>query len=191
MSDLTNKTYIVRRCNSCGKRRRHTVRTVQGKRYPRTNCTKCENRKRVENRKLRGSSDADRRAYRTRDRKMREWRASPANVAFVILKDTKQSARRKGLKHRLTLQLIEDLVGSGCAYCGNKTIRMSIDRIDNSKGYLPSNVQAACVRCNYMRRDMPYKAWMHIVPRIRGAQRKGLFGEWIPGPHKVRKYNEP
>jgi hypothetical protein len=31
---------------------------------------------------------------------------------------------------------------------------------------------------------MPYVAWMEIVPAIRMAVDKGLFGDWVPGNKK-------
>jgi len=54
-----------------------------------------------------------------------------------------------------------------CIYCGleeknlkkindilnNKTIKLSIDCVDNSKGYSLGNIVLACLRCNYTKND--------------------------------------
>jgi hypothetical protein len=55
---------------------------------------------------------------------------------------------------------------------------MTLDRKDNSKGHTQDNVNAACIRCNYARRDMPYGAWLFIVKGMREARMSGAFGTW-------------
>lgn len=55
---------------------------------------------------------------------------------------------------------------------------MSMDRVDNSIGHTKSNVVPACIRCNYMRKDMPMEAWKFLVPYIKQAKENGLFGDW-------------
>lgn len=54
----------------------------------------------------------------------------------------------------------------------------ALDRIDNSKGHTKDNVRAACIRCNYMRGSMPFEAWEFLVPTIKEAVKRGLFGKW-------------
>jgi hypothetical protein len=55
---------------------------------------------------------------------------------------------------------------------------MTLDRIDNSIGHLMSNVNPCCYRCNYIRANMPYAAWLSIVPAIRATFELGLFAAW-------------
>jgi len=62
---------------------------------------------------------------------------------------------------------------------------MTLDRINNEKGHTADNVIPACYRCNLIRRDMPYDAWMHVAPSIRSAREAGLFRDWIGGIRKV------
>lgn len=78
----------------------------------------------------------------------------------------------------LTKQEIEQLIVRGCDYCGEKSLRMTLDRIDNSKGHTRENVVPACIRCNYARRNMPYEAWLCLVGGMRQAREKGLFKDW-------------
>lgn len=95
-----------------------------------------------------------------------------------IFWDSRGADRRNGLCNDITRELIRELISDGCRYCGEKNIRMTLDRIDNSKGHTKDNVVPACIRCNYIRRDMPYEAWVIIASKIREAREKGLFGEW-------------
>lgn len=60
---------------------------------------------------------------------------------------------------------------------------MSLDRIDNKVGHLKTNVVAACIRCNYFRRDMPFAAWKIIVPAMRKARKMGVLKGWNCGIH--------
>lgn len=66
-----------------------------------------------------------------------------------------------------------------CFYCGAIDIKMTLDRIDNSIGHTRVNVNPSCVRCNGVRGNMPYAAWMAIVPAIKKAREDGLFGSWV------------
>ena len=70
----------------------------------------------------------------------------------------------------------------GCRYCGETVLRISLDRIDNSQPHNKANVVPCCLRCNYLRGSMPYPAWLHIVPSVRGARLLGLFGDWRSQP---------
>jgi hypothetical protein len=64
-----------------------------------------------------------------------------------------QSARDRGIEFGLTLKRVRQLLTSKkCAYSGRvfnatDTIR-SIDRVDNNKGYIDSNVVASSQDCN-------------------------------------------
>jgi hypothetical protein len=55
---------------------------------------------------------------------------------------------------------------------------MTVDRVDNDLGHLQSNVVPACVRCNHVRGQMPYEAWLMVAPGMRAAREAGLFGGW-------------
>jgi hypothetical protein len=57
---------------------------------------------------------------------------------------------------------------------------MSLDRIDNSKGHTMDNVLPACLRCNFMRADIPYVVWVKFIPALQEAERNGDFGDWFP-----------
>ena len=66
----------------------------------------------------------------------------------------KRRAKEKGLAFELT---VDDYWGvkasSSCVYCGMDSDDMTIDRSDNSKGYIKSNVVPACPICNDLKSD--------------------------------------
>ncbi len=117
---------------------------------------------------------------RERDRQRRAAQAfRQANVPRTILVDSRRWDKRRGLDNDLTAFWIEERLRAGCCYCGETQIRMTLDRIDNALGHLMQNCVAACVRCNYVRRTMPYEAWLEVSVAMRAARERGLFADWI------------
>jgi hypothetical protein len=113
-----------------------------------------------------------------RDLKFSQMRAAGVDVARFILREARRSDTMRGHACDLTKQEIEQLIARGCDYCGEKNLRMTLDRIDNSKGHTRDNVVPACIRCNYARRNMPYEAWLCLAGGMRQAREQGLFKDW-------------
>ena len=83
----------------------------------------------------------------------KKW--SKANPGRVLLNCSRQNARKKNQDHTITLEDI--VIPDKCPVFGIPfTSGMhvaSIDRIDNSKGYVPGNVQVINKRANMMKYD--------------------------------------
>jgi len=119
------------------------------------------------------------RAYqRRRNQMFSQMRAAGVNVARFILREARRSDTLRGQTCDLTKQEIESLIAAGCSYCGEKELRMTLDRIDNSKGHSRDNVVPACIRCNYARRNMPYEAWLCLADGMKRARELDLFKGW-------------
>jgi hypothetical protein len=101
-----------------------------------------------------------------------------------ILQDSRKTDKKSNLQNDLTQEFVRITISTGCSYCGETKMRIGLDRINNAKGHRQDNVRAACRRCNYLRRDMPFEAWMSIVPAVKLAREHGLFGDWIGGVWK-------
>jgi hypothetical protein len=138
-------------------------------------CNKCNNKQRTERYKVTPRSPE--RQERIKE-KLRRYRADPEKCARFILGQSRITDKRKGRANDLTRDFIEAMIINGCSYCGQIEGRMTLDRIDNSIGHLQNNVQPACLRCNYIRRDIPYEAWLALVPAVKEARIRGLFGTW-------------
>lgn len=115
--------------------------------------------------------------YNARDKTARK---SGLNVERLILKDSKMTDKVKGLDNDLDLDFIKNQIKFGCFYCKNVNIRMTLDRVDNTIGHTKSNVKPACVRCNIIRMNMPYEAWLNLSKAMEDTVKKGLFGDWVP-----------
>src|ERR1041385_3112550 len=119
--------------------------------------------------------------YEKHNARRREDRKQFRNIEAYMCKDYKYKDKKAGFAgFDLTKEIIKELIKDGCDYCGESPtkIRMTLDRIDNTKGHISSNVIPACYRCNVMRGTMPYKAWLELVPTIRSVREKGLFDDW-------------
>lgn len=111
-------------------------------------------------------------------------RLSPARR---IVRNAKTSDQKRGfVLCTLTPEAVEKLIADGCVYCGSTLLQMTLDRVDNDVGHTRPNVKAACIRCNYLRRDMPFEAWEALVPAVRKATEAGLFGKWTGRTRKQK-----
>ena len=108
----------------------------------------------------------------------KQGRVDPSTLPKYILYDSRKSDKKERRENDLDQEFIRKAIKDGCSYCGETDLRMTLDRVDNSLGHLRSNVVAACIRCNYTRKDMPYEAWLLLTPGIRRARETGLFGGW-------------
>ena len=108
----------------------------------------------------------------------RKARKDPSKRARFILEDTRKDDRSRGHLNDLSREWIEASIQDGCFYCGESELLMILDRIDNFKGHTKDNVHAACIRCNYLRRDMPYTVWLAIVPIMKASRKAGLLDGW-------------
>jgi len=93
--------------------------------------------------------------------------------------------RDKGRANDLTVSWIEKTIAEGCSYCGIRG-KISLDRIDNNLGHTQDNCVSACVRCNFMRGNMPYAAWILFKPTLIMVRKSGLYGDWMPCPARIR-----
>jgi hypothetical protein len=132
------------------------------------------------------SADYARHWYAQNRDKLREQRRYKRrnNVALSIYQDARKADRKKQRTNDLTLELVKRLIASPCSYCGDNELRKTLDRVDNSLGHVESNVVVACERCNYVRRDMPYDAWLVVANGMRAAREAGMFGHWNGGIHR-------
>lgn len=109
----------------------------------------------------------------------KKQRLDSKHLPLTILWDTRCSDKKHGCENDLDKEWIRETISAGCFYCGEISLRMTLDRIDNAVGHIKNNLHPACLRCNYFRRDMPFEAWITIAPAVKAARESGLFGSWI------------
>lgn len=172
-------TETTKICSICGKRKSiEEMDTVakNGKVYHRSSCKKCRNRRcqiwKEKNPQRYFAGQQELMLERKRQRSCLEEQDK------FIFWDSRNSDRKSGLQNDLTRDFIRELITKGCSYCGETRSRMTLDRIDNSIGHVQNNVVPCCIRCNYIRRDMPASAWGVISSSVREARERGLFGDW-------------
>lgn len=85
-----------------------------------------------------------------------KWRAR--NPASYLLSAAKSRAKSSGMEFNIAIDDIEiprfcPVLGIELVHRGGRTNSPSIDRIDNSKGYVKGNVIVISVRANLIKRD--------------------------------------
>ena len=177
MTDQTKK------CSACHKKLPITefyTRNCNGKSYPRSKCKKCGNKHEYETFSKGKPLTPGRAAYRKRHReKLKRMRLNNEDPARWIHEDSRGNAKKKNLEHTLSKGEIERIIADGCHYCNESQIKMTLDRIDNNKGYTRENVVPCCIRCNLIKRDMPQEAWNIVKIAVKEANDKRLFGTWM------------
>ena len=173
------KTQTTKICRFCKKEK--SLKEMEsfvkkGKRYFRSRCRDCMNEKRDDWHKRnpeKTRANQDRQLER-----QRQERKSGSERDKYIYRDSRGADRKAGRVNNLTREFIRAEIEKGCEYCGETSLRMTLDRIDNTRGHTMDNVVPACSRCNYLRKDMPYEAWLLVACGMREARERGLFKGW-------------
>jgi hypothetical protein len=96
-------------------------------------------------------------AKRERERRANDWKHRPA---VAMLNNSKQRAKNSGLEHTLMLENI--VIPDYCPVLGikletgdrkNHMNAPSIDRLDNSKGYVYDNIIIMSTKANMLKKD--------------------------------------
>lgn len=180
----------LRRCATCIQTKTvDNFRTiaVKDRTYYASICRACDAARDKPKRKLRVVTVEQVAQARAQARAARkEQEQYPEVRARVLLSDLRGSDRKRDMACTLTLDFVRIHVAAPCVYCGEDEIMRTLDRIDNTVGHTEDNVVSACTRCNRVRINMPYAAWLLVAPGMRAAREAGLFGNWI-GPRMGAK----
>jgi hypothetical protein len=97
----------------------------------------------------------------------------------AIILGYKHHASRRGLNWDLTRDQVNDIIRKDCYYCGSQPSNLKktrnstngllyngIDRFDNTKGYIYSNVVPCCKQCNMAKRDISFSDFVEWVNNV-------------------------
>jgi hypothetical protein len=148
--------------------------------YRRRTCRICETEVRVARGYSKDGPASVERRRLAKQKYERSLRDNPDMRATAIFVDSRRSDRKHGRIFDLEKNHIADAIARGCSYCGNHNLMMTLDRKDNSIGHTRENVVPACCRCNLVRGEMPYEAWLLVAPSMKLAFEQGAFTDWVP-----------
>jgi len=114
--------------------------------------------------------------------KKRDNRQIQENAAKYILKDIRSHGFE--VDPLITEDWLQERLKEPCFYCGRSDIKRSMDKIDTNKSYLIDNINISCLRCNLLRSDMPYDAWLIVLKGVIAADKAGDFKDWLPQKEK-------
>ncbi len=102
-------------------------------------------------------------------KKVRSYRNIPDsyNWWYRRLERKRKSALKRGLEFTLKVEDFKDIKEAGiCEYCKSEIENITIERIDNDKGYIKDNVIPVCYTCNKIKGSFPLNlVEMHIIGR--------------------------
>lgn len=78
----------------------------------------------------------------------------------------KSAAKTRGRDFLVSVEEFTVAFLSPCAYCGEKSDRMGIDRVDSSLGYVPGNIVSCCSCCNTMKSDLTVEEFQSHISKI-------------------------
>lgn len=176
-----NKMENKKKCTKCLENKNINLfssRMSGGKKRLRSICNQCKCKEEIQRRIKKFGTSNNPKHVKASQKKYSLMRKNGEQTERWIWEDSRKSDKKKGLENNLTKDFIKNQIEKGCSYCGESSIRMTLDRIDNSKGHTEDNVVPACIRCNYVRRNMPYEAWVVVAKGMKEAREKNLFNDW-------------
>jgi hypothetical protein len=87
-------------------------------------------------------------------------------------KKYRSGAKRRNLKFEITKAEFSLFEGEPCFYCGGEVLPISLDRVDNDKGYEVDNVVSCCHICNSFKHVFDDKLFLDHVEKIYKYQRE-------------------
>ena len=180
-------------CNKCFKELPiEKFRSGKNGKWHRRQCKYCEDKDERQKRNAKIAIDPEYAARReeiakTSRGRLSADRASGNRTEHWIYLDSRSSDSKYKRENDLDKEFIKKEIEKGCCYCNSHDGRMTLDRIDNSIGHIKTNVVPCCLRCNYIRRDMPHEAWMCLVPVIKKIVEDGMFDGWETQPWSTEK----
>lgn len=90
------------------------------------------------------------------------------------------STGKRRIQFLLTFKEYLSLIKNPCFYCNSKIDEMGLglDRVDNSIGYMITNVVSCCNICNRMKSILPFDFFLNRLKSVyNNLKRKGLICE--------------
>lgn len=178
----------MKKCNKCLVEKPLDFFEKMSKNSYRNICKQCKNARDHKRRKKNGVYE--------RRKETQRLKRHDINLRHIwVYYDSNLADNKKGFSNNLTKEIVKNIIEKGCTYCGipfenDQKIKIGLDRIDNNKPHNKENVVACCSRCNFIRRNIPYDAWILIASSVRQAVNEGLLDDWEWGfKHHHNKLN--
>ena len=102
-------------------------------------------------------------------------RVAPQDKGFrTEFNNYRNNAKGRNLEFSLTIEDVKKILELPCHYCGTEpqvrgrhNVPMNgIDRVDNSVGYVLTNIVPCCKMCNMMKKGHSEKDFLHHIKKI-------------------------
>lgn len=108
------------------------------------------------------------RSYQKRKKsgKLEKWYKKHIQTPQYRFQKYRYDAKIRKIKFDLSLKFFERNVNKNCYYCGQKNQVVRLDRVDNQRGYISTNIVNCCACCNKMKYTMTIKEFINKCRQI-------------------------
>lgn len=107
--------------------------------------------------------------------------------SYIRFKNYRDRSKNRGWDFSLDKDWAIKQMEKPCYWCETVSIERGFDRLDNRVGYTKENVVPCCIKCNYIKGDMPVEAMEILKPALIKIREKGLLDNYDP-PRRVGYY---
>ena len=97
----------------------------------------------------------------------RRWYKKSPQAMYKLYK---KSAERRGIEFNIQVGDFVVLLKQDCVYCGGTppqdSGRNGLDRIDNTQGYLLTNIVPCCIKCNQMKGKLSRQDFYEHIGKV-------------------------
>lgn len=87
-------------------------------------------------------------------------------IILNIYKRYNSASERRKHEFTLTIEEFGKFFKQDCYYCGDPVPLLSLDRMDNDKGYIPGNIVSCCTTCNYMKQKLDIDSFIKQCEKV-------------------------
>jgi hypothetical protein len=104
-------------------------------------------------------------AKRERSRNYKEERKEHMLTHY---QNFKRSSIRRNIEFNISIEEFTEIVQQNCYYCNHykETEAIGIDRVNNSIGYVSTNIVPCCADCNILKNDLPLEKFIDLISKI-------------------------
>ncbi len=81
-------------------------------------------------------------------------------------KEYKKAAKQRGIEFNITFEQFMTFWQKDCSYCGDKIKTVGLDRVNNTEGYVVSNILSCCWTCNKVKKTRSRQEFLEHCKKV-------------------------
>lgn len=169
-TDFSNELKECHKCNRSFPKTGEFFRRSDG--YLCSPCYECRlDRKRVSDslyyQKNRDIIEEKKKSYRNSNKEAEAaWMKNNYGTPWGRYRHYRNSAKARNIGFELTLEEFKELWQKPCYFCADDILKIGLDRMDSSVGYIKSNVVPCCTKCNFAKHLMSVDEFIEHCEKV-------------------------